>query len=107
VLGYRISYTIAFVSGLAISFFMNKSFVFKAHQGWKTIILFLLVYLVQYIFGLFVLWIIVGQLGLNVTFAPLVVVGLSIPLTYWLSKIAFTGLAGNSNNNISLNKFTK
>ena len=91
VFNYQLSYTIAYVTGIAIAYFLNKIFVFTSHQGWKTVMLYPFVYAAQYLFGMFVMWFAVSSLGLNVALAPLVVVVLSIPLTYWLSSFVFVG----------------
>jgi putative flippase GtrA len=88
---YQISYTIAYVTGIVLTFLLNKLFVFKAHQGWKSLVLFPLVYVFQYLFGMLILWLGVRYLGLDVKFGPLVVVILSIPLTYLLSRLVFVG----------------
>lgn len=94
---YQISYTIAYVTGIVLTFLLNRLFVFKVHQGWKSIMLYPLVYAFQYLFGMLVLWLGVSYLGLNVALGPMVVVILSIPLTYWLSKLVFVGHKSNSN----------
>ena len=86
------SYTIAYVTGIGIAFLLNKIFVFKTHRGWKSVMVYPFVYFAQYLFGILVLWLIVSQLGLSVELGPLVVVVLTIPLTYWLSRLAFVGL---------------
>ena len=55
--GYGPSYSAAFAAGILMSYFANRYFVFRAHQGIKTVLLFPLVYLLQYLVGLAVLWI--------------------------------------------------
>lgn len=92
ILGYKASYTIAYVIGIAIAFLLNKRLVFKTHLGWKSVMLYPFVYLAQYLFGIMVLWLLVSQFGLMAELGPLAVVVLSIPLTYWLNKLAFEGL---------------
>jgi putative flippase GtrA len=91
IVNYQISYTIAYVTGIVFTFVLNRLFVFKTHQGWKSLILFPLVYVFQYLFGMLILWLGVQYLSLDVKFGPLVVVILSIPLTYLLSKFVFVG----------------
>jgi putative flippase GtrA len=91
VTNYQISYTIAYVTGIIFTFLLNRLFVFKTHQGLKSLVLFPLVYVFQYFFGMLILWLGVQYLNLDVKFGPLVVVILSIPLTYLLSKFVFVG----------------
>jgi len=91
VVNYQISYTISYVTGVVFTFFLNRLFVFKTHQGLKSLVLFPLVYVLQYLFGVLILWVGVQHLNLDVKLGPLVVIVLSIPLTYLLSKFVFVG----------------
>ncbi len=88
---YQISYTISYVTGIVFTFFLNRLFVFKTHQGLKSLVLFPLIYVIQYLFGLLIIGGSVKYLNLDVQLAPLVVIVLSIPLTYLLSKFVFVG----------------
>lgn len=88
---YRTSYSIAYVAGIAVSYLLNRSFVFKRHGGWRTLLLFPLVYVAQYLFGIFTLWVWIDQAKLSETIGPLVVVALSVPLTYLLTRFVFVG----------------
>lgn len=94
-MSYRISYTIAYLSGIAISYALNRSFVFRSHHGLRSILLFPLVYVAQYSFGLLLLWLWIEVAGLSDKVAPLVVVAVALPLTYVLSRFVFIG--NNSN----------
>lgn len=96
VIHYQISYTIAYVSGILLAFFLNRLFVFKTHQGWNSLILFPFVYIFQYLFGILVLWLGVQHLGVDVKLGPLVVILLSVPVTYFLSKLVFVGRKSNT-----------
>jgi putative flippase GtrA len=91
VLNYQFSYAIAYVSGIAIGFLLNRLFVFETHRGWKSLALYPFIYLAQYLSGAMILWLVVGQMRVKTEVGPLVVVILTIPLTYWLSKLAFIG----------------
>ncbi len=90
---YRISYTIAYVSGIAISYALNRSFVFRSHHGLRSILLFPMVYVVQYALGMLLLWLWVEMAGLSDKVGPLVVVAVNLPLTYVLSRFVFMGNA--------------
>jgi putative flippase GtrA len=95
---YQVSYTIAYVTGIMVAFLLNKLFVFESSRKWSSIILFPVVYIAQYIFGIFFLWLLISQLGMKVELGPLVVAILTIPLTYWLSALVFVGKESNSKN---------
>jgi putative flippase GtrA len=88
---YQISYSIAYVSGIAISYLLNRAFVFQGHRGLRSILLFPLVYLTQYGFGMLVLWLWIEIAGLSDKLAPLVVVAVTLPVTYILSRFVFLG----------------
>lgn len=90
---YQLSYTIAYVSGIAISYVLNRSFVFKSHHGLRSALLFPLVYVAQYGFGMLLLWLWIDVAGLSDKAAPLVVVAVTLPLTYILSHFVFLGRA--------------
>lgn len=90
-ISYQFSYTIAYVSGIAISYTLNRSFVFRSHYGLRSILLFPLVYIAQYGFGMLLLWLWVEIAGLSTKIAPLIVVVATLPLTYVLSRFVFLG----------------
>lgn len=85
-LSYQISYAIAFVFGIILSFVLNTKYVFEVEQNIKKFVLFPLVYLVQYLLGAFMMTFIVEAIGINKFFAPLVVTVCLLPISYLLSK---------------------
>lgn len=91
VASYQVSYAIAFISGIAISYVLGRVFVFKAHQGYRSALMLPLVYLVQYATGAAVVWAWVDVLHLHPMFAPAIAIVATLPLTYFLSKLAFVG----------------
>jgi len=90
-LSYQISYSIAYMSGVVISYAFNRSFVFKNHRGLRSILLFPLIYVTQYGFGMLLLWLWIDMAGLSDKLAPLMVVAVTLPLTYVLSRFVFLG----------------
>jgi putative flippase GtrA len=88
---YQISYAIAFVSGIAISYVLSRLFVFKVHQGFRSALMLPLVYLIQYLAGAAVVWGWVDVLHQHPMLAPAISIGVTLPLTYFLSKFAFVG----------------
>lgn len=91
VLPYVWSYTISYLCGIVLAFFLGRFVVFKSDRGVRSILYFPLVYVVQYFFGVFLLWILVAKLSFYPVLAPLVVVVLSLPVTYILTRWAFVG----------------
>lgn len=91
VTSYQISYAIAFVSGIAISYVLGRVFVFKVHQGYRSALMLPMVYLIQYLIGAAVVWTWVDLLMQHPMLAPAISIGVTLPLTYFLSKFAFVG----------------
>lgn len=89
VTSYQIAYTIAYVFGIIIAFAVNRFFVFGAHRGWRSVIYFPFVYLAQYLASLAILWFWVGRLQMPEELAPLASIVLTLPLTFFLSKLVF------------------
>lgn len=90
VLDYKLAYSVAYVFGIVLSFLINRLFVFKTHRGWRSILLFPLVYLAQYLTSVAVIWGWVEVLSLSATVAPLIAIAITIPLTYVLSRFVFS-----------------
>ena len=81
-LSYRISYTISFVSGIAFSYYVNARFVFLTKMDPLKAVLYLLVYLTQYLVGLGCLFLLIDVARLNKLFAPLLTLLITVPLTF-------------------------
>jgi putative flippase GtrA len=88
-LSYGVSYTITYVVGIVIAFLIGRFFVFNASRGVVSALLFPLVYGVQYLTGLAVLWIWIEKLGLNVALGPAIVTLVTLPVTFALSRWIF------------------
>ncbi|MEQ1534049.1 MAG: GtrA family protein [Sideroxydans sp.] len=89
-LHYNWAYTIAYCAGVLLSYGLNTYFVFKQVASWSSFTKFPLVYLVQYMVGVIALWVLVQQLQIPPAQAMIAVIGVSIPLTFVLSKIILT-----------------
>ena len=87
---YVVAYSIAYVAGIAWSYFANTLFVFRRAPSVARAALFPLVYLAQYLAGTVLLVILVGVLHVPQAFAPLAVIVLTLPLTYVLSRYVIT-----------------
>ncbi|GIO88493.1 membrane protein [Paenibacillus faecis] len=83
---YSISYTISYVAGILISFYLNTVFVFKEKLSFSKFVKFPIVYIVQYLINLFMMFVLVEQLNLSPQVVPLIVIVVTIPVTYTLSK---------------------
>ncbi|WMT40585.1 GtrA family protein [Paenibacillus sp. D2_2] len=83
---YSLSYTISYVSGIFLSYYLNTVFVFKEKVSFVKFLKFPVVYLVQYLINIFMLYILVEYLHISTQIVPLIVIVVTIPITYTLSK---------------------
>lgn len=87
VMDYRWAYTTSYVIGIGISYLINSLFVFRQPLTWRKLFAFPAVYAVQYVAGLALLWLFVAQFGIPQQYGPLLVVALTIPLTFVASRL--------------------
>ena len=83
---YQVSYTMAYIFGIWLSYWLNLKFVFQAKGSRKKIVLFPLVYLAQYLFGMLVLYVAIDTLNISEKIAPILIVLFTVPLTFILTK---------------------
>jgi putative flippase GtrA len=87
VLGYSIAYSLAFVAGIGLALLLNAKVVFTTTLQWWQIASYPLIYLVQYLFGLLIVWLAINHLAIGKQVAPLLAIALNIPLTFVLTKL--------------------
>lgn len=87
-INYQYAYLIGYTISVIALYFMNM-FVFKGIMSLQTFLEFPLIYLLQYVLGAasleFTVW-----LGFSVTYSPLLVVIVLLPLTFLLNRIVFS-----------------
>lgn len=83
---YRVSYSLAYVSGIFISYYLNSRWVFKEPLSLVKFLQYPAVYIVQYLLGLATLYICVDILAMSQWLAPLVVIAVTVPATFFLSR---------------------
>jgi putative flippase GtrA len=85
-LNYQASYLIAYALGVVFSYWLNARFVFCVSVSWRGLFSYPIVYVVQYALSALILAGLVDQFKISESIAPLLVVGLTIPVTYIMSK---------------------
>ena len=85
--GYAYAYTAAYIAGIALSYMLNTRFVFRVQRRVRGMLLFPLVYVAQYLVGVVTLQLAINQLGVPQKLALLVSIGVTIPLTFLLSRL--------------------
>jgi putative flippase GtrA len=96
VMPYQAAYALAFVFGVALSYAINVFFVFRTGHTAGKALAFPLVYLAQYVAGALLLAALVEWLGMPQEIAPLVVVVLTLPLTFALSRFVLRSRPGQT-----------
>ena len=83
---YLLAYSVAYVTGIGVSYVLNTSFVFRRRKTVKTAALFPLVYVAQYLLGMLLMWLLVDHAGFGPTASVVIVTVISVPLTFVLSR---------------------
>jgi putative flippase GtrA len=91
VVDYRLAYTASYAIGVVLSYWINTRFVFRAPWSWRRLAAFPSVYAVQYLLGLALIWLFVAKLHLSEKIAPLLVIPLTIPVTFVFSRFVIKG----------------
>ena len=85
-LPYLFAYSVAYVCGIFVSYYLNARFVFNERLRVSRALQYPLVYVVQYVAGVAVLYLLVELLRLSKVVAPFLVALLMIPIAYHLSR---------------------
>lgn len=87
---YAIAYTASFILSIMISYFLNAQFVFRVKHSWRKFFTFPSVYFVQYFLGLGLLHVFIANFHVNALIAPLLVVSITFPISFILSRVILT-----------------
>lgn len=87
---YKIAYGISYTSGIFISYILNSRFVFHVPYNWKKFIKFPIVYIIQYAISILGIFISIEYLYISKEIAPLIIILLNIPITFFISKTILT-----------------
>lgn len=90
VIGYRIAYILAYIAGILFSYVFNSVIVYRTAMDWKSLCTYPTMYLVQFFSAVLCLEVLIGIFGVSITWAPLVVAALLVPLTYTTTKLLLT-----------------
>lgn len=83
---YQVAYTLSFAAGIVMAYALNTYYVFRTPWSWKSFLQFPSVYVVQYLTGIALMWLLVDRLGVDDRIAPWLIVVAQIPLTFLLSR---------------------
>lgn len=85
--GYEVSYAVAYVIGIAVSYVFNALYVFRQPIRLRSALRYPFVYLMQFLLGLVLLKVLIDGLHVATKLAPLLVAMLTIPATFLASRI--------------------
>ncbi|MDQ0917606.1 GtrA family protein [Paenibacillus sp. V4I5] len=89
---YLISYGFAYLLGIIFSYFMNTYYVFSEKVSIKKAMSFPFIYIVQFLISEGVLYFLVEHINNKIiSFAPIIVIIFTIPITFLLSKYIIKG----------------
>lgn len=88
---YQWSYTLAYVAGIVLAYALQRFFVFQRTGRAMAPLLVAMVYGLQYLLGLAVVWLWSSLLGLPQALAPLAAMALAVPVGYVLNAQVFRG----------------
>ena len=91
VMPYRVAYTATYAIGIVLGYAVNTLFVFRAPWSWKRMLAYPLVYVLQYGVGLLCLTLLVERGWVSDRIAPLLVVVVTLPLTFVASRYLIKG----------------
>ncbi|MBN9359131.1 GtrA family protein [Herbaspirillum huttiense F1] len=86
VIAYQVAYFVSYVCGIVFAYFLSTLFVFEKPVSLRTFVRFPLVYVVQYGLGAVLLAFFVETLGLSPSVSPLLVIILTLPVSFLLSR---------------------
>lgn len=89
-LPYVLAYSIAYVVGIFTSYCLNARFVFNQKLQVAAALRYPVIYIVQYVLGLGLLYALVERAGMPEVIAPFVIAILMIPVGYLLSRYIIT-----------------
>lgn len=86
---YQVAYTATYVIGIALGYVLNAFWVFRSAPTVKSAVAYPLLYIGQYVLGIGLLSLFVGILGIDQRIAPALVIVITLPLMFLLSRLVF------------------
>nr|WP_253947847.1 GtrA family protein [Paenibacillus ehimensis] len=83
---YTVSYSVSYFLGILLSYYLNSKFVFNERMSTKKLIRYPIVYISQYLINTIGLYLLVN-FGISEKIAPIIIICITIPITFVLSKL--------------------
>jgi putative flippase GtrA len=91
ILPYAVSYSITFVVGVLVSAWLNARYSFTTRLTGKSLVRFVVIYIISYALSLQLLVYFVEVTGIHPNLAPLLVLTVFTPINFLSSRLALTG----------------
>lgn len=97
-LPYLAAHSVAFVIAMIGSYFLNCYFTFRVPPTWRRFLMFPLSNVANFVITSVGLYVLVGLLHANQTYAPLAAAAVAIPITFFVAQFLLVGrsLAGGT-----------
>jgi putative flippase GtrA len=99
VIPYAWAYSLTYAVGIGIGYLLNARWVFKRVPSLSSATAYPLTYVLNYLFGVGMLWLFVELIAIPKEIAPLLVVTISAPVMYIVTKSIFLGKPTYEKNN--------
>jgi putative flippase GtrA len=86
IMAYPLAYSVTFALGVILSYLLNARFVFRKRFSLVAALQYPVVYVAQYVMGLGLLYLLVEVFHLSKVVAPILIVFVSVPITYVASR---------------------
>ena len=96
VLDYREAYTVSFIFGLCLGYFMNSVWVFGKKPMARSAVVYSVAVLAQYAIGVVLLSLFVEWFGIAKRIAPILVVIVMFPIMYFVMEYIFSRSVTNN-----------
>lgn len=90
-LPYLLAHCLAFLIAMIGSYFLNCYFTFRVRPTWRRFLLFPLSNAANFVITSVGLYVLVGLLHANQTFAPLIAAAFAIPITFVVAQFLLVG----------------
>jgi putative flippase GtrA len=89
-IGYALAFTVSFAAGIFFAYYLSARLVFRRPLEWRRAVQYPLVYVLQYGLGITLTTALVEGAHVNPEFAPPLVIVITLPFTFWLSRRIIT-----------------
>ena len=87
---YTISFSISYIFGIVLAYYLNSVFVFEKKISKKKFLLYPFIYIITYAISSVLLFIFIEVLGFKDKFSPILVTIVIFPLSYILNKFVIS-----------------